>query len=369
MAAPDVVVVGAGAIGAACAWELAGAGLRVTVVDRGRPGGEASGASAGLLSAWGSTRVGEVGALARLSRDMYGPLAETLREEIGLDIGHEAGGHLDLCMSEGEARHARAAVADPSLAGERLEFVSADDLPRLEPAVTRATHGALLLPRNAWVDNSRLVTALVRAGTRRGVRFLLGDPVEELCRGRHGITGVVARQAGRLEAGVVVLAAGAWGSTIPGVPPELRLRPVKGQMIALGTLPPVIHHVILRDEMYLVPRANGECLVGATVEDGPDDRAVTAGGLAWLTGEALATVPPLAEAPFLRAWAGLRPATPDGLPVVGPWPGVAGLVVAAGHYRNGILLTPVTARIVREWVIDGQPTLEADVLLPERLTG
>jgi glycine oxidase len=369
VAAPDVVVVGAGAIGAACAWELAGAGLRVTVVDRGRPGGEASGASAGLLSAWGSTRAGPIGGLSRLSRDMYGPLADALREEVGLDIGHERGGHLDLCMSEAEVRDARAALADPRLDGERLEFVSGDDLPRLEPAVTRATHGALLLPRNAWVDNGRLVTALVRAGTRRGVRFLLGDPVEELCRGRHGVTGVRARQAGRVEAGVVVLAAGAWGSTITGVPPELRLRPVKGQMIALATLPPVIHHVILHDEMYLVPRANGECLVGATVEDGPADQAVTAGGLAWLTGEALATVPALADAPFLRAWAGLRPATPDGLPVVGPWPGVAGLMVAAGHYRNGILLTPVTARIVREWVIDGQPTLPADVFLPERLIG
>jgi glycine oxidase len=119
--------------------------------------------------------------------------------------------------------------------------------------------------------------------------------------------------------------------------------------------------------VYLVPRLSGECLFGATVEDGVADRAVTLEGLAWLLGEAFRTAPGLAGLRFLRAWAGLRPATEDGLPVVGPWPGAPGLLVATGHYRNGILLTPVTARIIRDHVVDGRASPPADALLPARV--
>ncbi|HSE95705.1 MAG TPA: glycine oxidase ThiO [Methylomirabilota bacterium] len=367
MTAPDVVVVGAGAIGAACAWELAGAGLRVTLIDRGEPGSEASGASAGLLSAFTPARAGAIGRLYRLSRDLYGSLAETLRAESGVDIEHEPGGHLELCMTEEEAHDARRQAADPTHAAEKVAFLDAAELRGLEPGVTREARGALHLPRNEWVNNGRLVTALVRAGARRGVTCLFGDPVEELVCASGRVTGVRTRDHGRLEAAVVVLAAGAWSSEIRGVPAELRVRPVKGQMIALGNVPPVLRHVLLREEVYLVPRASGECLVGATVEDGPHDKHVTAAGLRWLATEALATVPALAGAPLRRAWAGLRPASADGFPVIGPWPGLPGLVVATGHYRSGILLTPVTARIVRDWVGGGRCELSGDGFLPDRL--
>lgn len=367
MSTPDVVVIGAGAIGVGCAFELGGAGLRVTVIDRAQPGMEASGASAGMLSAFTLERAGPIGALFRLSRDLYAPLTEALRAESGVDIEHQRNGHLSLCVTEGEVRRAQRLVADRAHAAERLEFVSADDLRRLEPAVTQEASGALYLPRNEWVNSGRLVTALVQASIGRGVRYVLGDPVEEILHADGRVAGVRARGLGRLTTGAVVLAAGAWSSDIRGAPPALRLRSIKGQMIALGNVPPLLHHVVLREEVYLVPRVGGECLVGATVEDGLYDKAVTSAGLHWLLSEALATAPGLAHSRLLGAWAGLRPATPDGLPAIGPWPGVSGLFVATGHFRSGILLTPLTARIIREWIVDGRCTVPADPFLPDRL--
>ncbi|MGH7268527.1 MAG: NAD(P)/FAD-dependent oxidoreductase, partial [Candidatus Rokuibacteriota bacterium] len=272
-----------------------------------------------------------------------------------------------LCMSEGEARWGRAAAAAPPSPTERVEFLGPEDLRRLEPEATTEARGALYLPQNGWVNNDQLVAALVRAATRRGVRFLLGQPVEEVLQAGGRVTGVRARGVGTVDTGRVVLAAGAWTGEIKGVPPELTLRAVKGQMLALGHSPKLFRHALVRDDVYLVPRASGECLVGATVEEDPVDKSVTPAGLHWLLTEALITLPALARSPFRRAWAGLRPATPDGLPVIGPWPGLSGLVVATGHHRNGILLAPVTARIVREWIVDGRCSLAVDAFRPDRL--
>jgi glycine oxidase len=364
---PDVVVVGAGAIGAACAYELAAAGARVTVIERVEPAAEASGASAGMLSAFTGERAGPAGELHRASRDLYEPLARALLDESGIDIRHERGGHLELCMGEDDVRRARKLAADHARDPERIEFLTAEEVRELEPEVTREARGGLFLPRNEWVNANSLVAALVRAATIRGARFLLGQPVEALLLSAGRVTGVHARGIGTVEAGAVVLAAGAWASQIAGVPPELGLRPVKGQMLALSNDPPHISRAVVRDEIYLVPRSTGECLVGATVEDGVADRTVTPAALHWLITEALLTVPALGRAPFLRAWAGLRPASSDGLPVVGPWPDLPGLLVAVGHFRSGILLTPVTAQIIRDWILKGRCPLPAERFLPDRL--
>lgn len=367
MSASDVVVVGAGAIGAGCAWELAGAGLSVTLVERAAPGAGASGASAGILSASGAGRSDPLAALGRLSREMYEPMALALAEEAGIDIGLGRTGHLDLCMTEEEVLWARQVAADPLGAAEGVTFVPADDLRRLEPAITPAALGALHLSRGSWVDSVGLVRALVLAAERRGVRLVLGRGVEALVGGGGRVTGVRVEGLGVLPAGAVVLAAGAWCGGIAGAPDGLALRPVKGQILALGNAPPAVRHVVFRGDVYLVPRVSGECLVGATVEEGRDDRRVTLEGLRWLLEGALLSVPGLRGRPFLRAWAGVRPATRDGLPAVGPWPDTAGLHVAAGHHRNGILLMPATARIIREWIVDGRTTIPGDALLPGRL--
>jgi glycine oxidase len=366
---PDAVVVGAGAIGAGCAYELARAGLSVTVVERGDPGAEASGASAGILSVPDASRTDPLATLGRLGRDLYEPLAEALREETGIDIALGRTGHLRLCMTRAEMDDAARRAGDPAEHAAGVSVVSLDELRRLEPAASPSALGALYIPRGSWVDNVQLVRALVDAGERRGVRYVLGQPVQALARNGDRVTGVRLASAEIVETSAVIVTAGAWSGAIQGVPAELRVRPVKGQILSLDNREALVRHAIFRDDVYLVPRLSGEVLFGATVEDGVTGKDVTMEGLAWLAKELHDTAPGVGRLRFLRAWAGLRPATDDGQPVIGPWPGVPGLLVAVGHFRSGILQMPATVRIVRDYVTDGRCALPVSALRPDRLLG
>ncbi len=358
MSHPDVVIVGAGVIGCATAWELVKSGLRVAVVERGQPGEEASGAAAGMLAPeTAEGREEPYAMLARMSRDLYGSLADELRDASGVDIERQTTGHLHLLTDEAEfSRHVP----------PEAELLSADDVLRLEPAISPKIHGALLFRGNHWVNNRRLVAALAQAASRRGVEFFLGSEVEEILREEDRVRGIRGRSV-TIQSAAVVVTAGAWCGMLGGLTPQLVVDPVKGQMLSVETIPSVIRHCVYQDEVYLVPRPSGELLIGATVERVGYDKHVTPEALHWLLSEALTAVPALAQRPVLRSWAGLRPAVADGLPVIGPWPGLQGCFVATAHFRNGILLAPITAQLIAEWVKGKRPALPVEPFLPDRL--
>lgn len=358
MAYPDVVIIGGGVIGCATAYELSKAGLKVAVVERGQPGCEASGAAAGMLvgeSVGGRDEPFAV--LAQTSRDLYAPLAEELREVSGVDIERQTTGHLHLLSSQTDLEKARA------LPG--VELLSPDEVHRLEPAVSHQISGAILFRGNHWVNNQRLVSALVQASARRGVEYHLGSEVTEVTLEKNGVTGVRGRNL-TIRAGTVIVTAGAWSGMIGGLSPCLTVEPVKGQMLSVETVPAVIHHCVYLNEVYMVPRPSGELLIGATVEHVGYDKHVTPEGLQRLLSEALAAVPALAQRPIVRSWAGIRPASSDGLPIIGAWPGLDRCFVATGHFRNGILLAPITAQLMRELIIDGVPSLSLAPFRPDR---
>jgi glycine oxidase len=216
------------------------------------------------------------------------------------------------------------------------------------------------------VNNQRLVVAYAQAALAAGVALRPGTAVTRVLVEHGRARGVVA-DGERFEGDGVVLAAGAWTADLAAsFGARLPLEPRRGQMLALAHVPPVLRHVVHAGDVYLVPRPSGELLVGATVERVGFKREVTAQGIGTLLASAIALVPALGDLAITRTWFGFRPWAPDDLPVLGPWPGVEGLFVATAHFRNGILLAPITARLLRGWITSGTPAPEAAAFLPDR---
>jgi len=233
----------------------------------------------------------------------------------------------------------------------------ADGAPRIAMLLVRGDH---------WVNNQRLVTAYALAAAARGVTVRTGVEVGRILIERGRAIGVLA-DGERLTADAVLLAAGAWsGALASELGGRLPVGPVRGQMLAVSNVPALISHAMHGEEVYLVPRPSGELLIGATVERVGFERAVTPEGLGALIAQAVALVPEIGHRAITRSWYGFRPATPDGLPVLGPWPDLAGLFVATGHYRNGILLAPVTATAMTACIVDGKTPDSITPFLPQR---
>jgi glycine oxidase len=352
--APDALVVGGGVIGAAVAWSLARAGLAVRLVERGEIAGEASGAAAGMLAPIGEGAEAGPALSARLaSFALFPELVEALREGSGLDPEYVASGCLRVAEHEDEARVLRAQAEQH--AGFGLVWLPAAEVARAAPGVAPAVraHGALFSPRDAHVRSPLLARAFAAAAERLGARVETGIAVHGLLRDGERVCGVLS-SAGTLASGLVVLCPGSFAAECaawigPGA--RLPIEPVRGQIVALELPPAMPRPIVWGHDAYLVPKLDGSLVVGATSERVGFDRRVTADGVATLLRAARALVPDVGGARFLGAWAGLRPDTPDHLPLVGAWPGTPGLVVAAGHYRNGVLLAPLTGRIVADGVL------------------
>ncbi len=366
----DVVVVGGGVIGLASAWRLAQRAASVVVVDP-SPGGGASGVAAGMLAPVTEARIGE-GPLLRLNLASWAhwpAFACEVEGAAGLSIGYRADGTLVAAL-DADDRAALDDLADRHRAmGLEITPLRGREVRRLEPDLAPGVRSGFVAGAERSVDPAALVAALRAAAASAGVRFVAAS-VERVTTSPGGdrVTGVVlgAGSGGpelpeRIAAGTVVLAAGCWSGRIAGLPAGARppVRPVKGQILTLRQPPGdrlvtrTIRGLVHGFSIYLVPRADGRLVVGATVEERAWDTTVTAGGAYGLLRDALALVPGLDDAELVAVRAGLRPGTPDDLPIVGPGR-VAGLVVATGHHRNGVLLTPITATAVTAAVL-GEP--------------
>ncbi len=343
-------------IGLAIGWRLAGAGCRVTLFERDEPGGGASWAAAGMLAAGIEAEPGELDLLAlnRRSQELWPDFATELERKTGASVDLRQEGTIVVALNRDDAAQLRFAYDFQRQHGIALEWLTAAEARRREPHLHPNLAAAVFSPADHQVDNRLLVRALERAFTAAGGTLRTHATVEavEIDDGR--VTGV--RVAGsRHEANVVVLAAGAWSGQVGGLPEPLPVRPVKGQMLALrmDRAAPLLRHVVWAPKAYLVPRRDGRLIVGATTEERGFDPSLTAGGILALLEGAWRALPGIEELPIDEMWVGFRPGSRDDAPVLGP-SGVPGLVLATGHHRNGILLTPVTAETVARYVLEGE---------------
>jgi glycine oxidase len=349
----DVLVVGGGIIGLAIARETARAGLRTTLLERGEPGCEASTAAAGMLGAQVDAEPGDpLLAICLASRELYPAFARQIASESGIDPCLMDHGTIEVARDEDEMARLLARHAFQRELGLPVERLDRRGLLRLEPSLDETIAGGLFLPSDRSIDNALLVRGLRISAERSGARLRTGIAVDRLVLEAGRVAGVEAKGE-RIRSGAVVVAAGAWTGEISGdgVPP-LPSHPVRGQMVALSARTP--RHIVCGGGRYLVPRSDGRVLVGSTMERVGFDRRVTAAAVESLVLAAAALVPRLRGAPVRATWAGLRPACEDGLPAIGAGP-AAGLYYACGHLRNGILLAPITARLMLE-VIRGGPS-------------
>jgi glycine oxidase len=364
----DVVVIGGGAIGLSCAWRLAQRGARVAVLDRGEPGCGATRVAAGMLAPVGELTFGEpeLLELTLAAARLYPEFVAELEAATGESTGYERLGALHVALDRDEAAQLRR-VHDLQRSLElEAEWLPPRRCRDLEPGLTPSFHGGVFAAEEAAVDPRALTRVLLAACAAEGVEVRTGTEVVDgvfdgerlvgvrTASRRSAISGVSDHRLDEeLRAETVALAGGAWSGAMPWLPEEARpaVRPVKGQVAELRSRDgePPTSHILASERVYLVPRPDGRLVVGATVEEMGFDTAVTAGGIHELLREAYRLLPDVAEMEWVGATAGLRPGTPSNLPFVGPG-AIDGLVLATGHYRNGILLAPLAAQAVADLV-------------------
>jgi len=360
----DVAIAGGGLIGGSIALELARIGLRVGLFDRQEPGQEASWAGAGILSpAPESAAMISLVPLAKASMAIYPEFVRMVEEISGQNVGYRQKGTLQAIFTP-DARELSTVIALHHGLGLKAEPLRAEDARKLEPALSEELEAAVLRPEEASVDNRALTQAVLEAALRTGVQFFAGCGVEGISRAGGRCVGLKLNNE-KIEAEWTIIAAGCFSANIEGVAAYAPVRPAKGQMIALRADDLNIEKVLWSEKIYLVPRNDGRILAGATVEYTGFEKGLTAGGLEKILAGTLELSPGLANARVEETWAGLRPDSPDHLPILGPTE-LDGLLIATGHFRGGILLTPITAQLVREWVTQQRASVDWDRFSPMR---
>ena len=353
----DVAIAGGGVIGGSIALELARAGLHVAVFDRQKPGQEASWASAGIISP-APENPGMIATveLAKCSAALYPEFVALVEELSGQSTGYRRKGTLEAIFSQEAKEELSTIIALHHGLGLKAEPLRAEDARELEPALSDELQAAALRPEEASIDNRLLTPAVFEAAQRSDAEIFPASRVKGIWREGMRCRGLLLENE-KVQAQWTVIAAGCFSGTLGGISAYAPVKPAKGQMIALRTDDLKIERVLWSEKVYLVPRNDGRILAGATVEYVGFDKRITAGGIAKILAAAIELAPDLQDARIEETWAGLRPDSADHLPILGPTD-LEGLLMATGHFRSGILLTPVTARLTREWITEQRVSVD-----------
>jgi glycine oxidase len=361
----DAAIAGGGIIGASIALELAEAGLKVALYDAREPGREASWASAGMISPAPETAAMiSFMPLSMASVALYPQFIETIEKLADVSVGYRQDGALDVILDDDPKEELSTIIAMQHGVGLRAEALNGEKARQLEPALTEEVRAAVFRPEEASLDARILTQGALRAARSKGAQVFANNGAKAIWKEGARCKGLLLEN-GKVQAKWTIIAAGCFSARIEGVAPYAPVFPAKGQMAGLRAQEVQLKRVLWLEHTYLVPRNDGRIIAGSTIERTGFDHQVTAGGISKILSGALRLVPGLASARIEETWAGLRPDSPDHLPILGPTD-VEGLLMATGHFRSGILLAPVTARLIRDWVVKQAVKVSWDRYSPMR---
>jgi glycine oxidase len=365
MSTYDAVIAGGGLIGASIAFELAEAGTKVALYEAREPAREASWASAGMISpAPEDAGMIPFMPMSLASAALYPELIRKVEELTGKDVGYLKSGALDIILEGNAQEELSTIIALQHGVGLRAEALSAERARQMVPSLTEKMLAAIFRPDDASLDPRILTEAMLQAAQARGAQVFAGNGAKALKKPGGQCRGLILER-GEVEAKWTIIAAGCFSARIEGAEQYAPVLPAKGQMLALRCDSVEIKRILWVGHKYLVPRKDGRLIAGSTIERTGFDRAVTAGAIQSILSEAIKIVPDLEVAQIEETWTGLRPDSPDHLPIIGPTD-LDGLLVATGHFRSGVLLAPITARLIREWVTNQRVSLDWERVSPMR---
>ena len=362
------IVIGGGIIGCSVAWQLAAESIATTVLERGRVGQEASWAAAGMIAPQAEADgPGPFFDFCMKARDVFEAAVDRLVRDGGIDPEYDRAGILYVALNAAERAQLEKRAKWQRAAGVEVEELSGAEARRIEPMLSAETVYAIQMPTNRRTDNRKLTQAYAVAARKAGAEFVEGARVAGLAIRGGRAAGVLMDDGSTQEADVVINAAGSWAGEVRGLEADrVKLHPVRGQIACFEVAPGTIGPALFSLRGYLVPRRDGRLLAGSTMEEAGYNKSVTLAGLEQILHSAVAVVPALGAAVFAQAWAGLRPATRDLLPVLGFSPSVPNVIWATGHFRSGILLSAITGEIIVDLVKGRRPTMEFGAFSPAR---